>query len=46
MKKAKFFLNPNRYPDDFTKDQKEFLKTIRDIIRDSEEATLGYGANY
>lgn len=46
VKKTKSFLNPNRYPDDFTKSQTEFLMTIRDIIRDSEEASLGYGANY
>jgi hypothetical protein len=46
LKKTKSFLNPNRYPDDFTKDQTEFLQLIRDIVRDSEEATFGYGTNY
>ena len=46
VRKAKYFLNPDRYPTDFTKTQTAFLKTIRNIIRDSEEATLGYGANY
>jgi len=41
MRKAKYFLDPIKFPKDFNKKQVLLLKTIGNIIRDREEATLG-----
>jgi len=41
IRKAKYFLDPIKFPKDFNKNQVLLLKTIGNIIRDQEEATLG-----
>lgn len=41
VRKAMFFLNPDKWPADLTNNQTILLKSIRNIIRDQEEATLG-----
>mmetsp|Transcript_24582 Transcript_24582/g.31491 ORF Transcript_24582/g.31491 Transcript_24582/m.31491 type:complete len:114 (+) Transcript_24582:2-343(+) len=40
-RKAYFFLNPEKYPSSMDQNQTILLKTIRNIIRDQEEATVG-----
>jgi len=39
--RTKYFLDPVRFPPDFDRKQELLLKTVGNIIRDQEEATLG-----
>jgi len=41
VRKTKYFLDPVRFPPDFNRKQEFLLKTLGNIIRDQEDATLG-----
>ena len=41
VRKAKFFLHPDKLPKDLTENQTLLFKTIWDVLQDSEAATLG-----
>ena len=40
-RKAKFFLHPDKLPNDLSEDQKTLFKTIWDVVQESEAALLG-----
>ena len=40
-RKARCFLNPDNWPKNLTNNQTILLQSLRNIIKDQEEATLG-----